>query len=152
MQRLAGLSAGLKRQLGKKFALALGVLPLPIQPPVVVTACLCRHPDFMQRLLQIDDDLAPVGKGQRHHATHTLVVNICIAFIVHAITTFLHGFEQGFGLIQEFEVSHYNLSMLKAKQILATLIVLGACMLNLAGCGQTGPLYLPTPPATSTAK
>ncbi|WP_342621200.1 lipoprotein [Rhodoferax sp. GW822-FHT02A01] len=25
-------------------------------------------------------------------------------------------------------------------------------MLNLAGCGQTGPLYLPTPPAASTAK
>ncbi|HOF51269.1 MAG TPA: lipoprotein [Rhodoferax sp.] len=33
--------------------------------------------------------------------------------------------------------------MLKAKQILVSAIVLGAVVLNLAGCGQTGALYLP---------
>ena len=152
MQLLAGLDAGLKRQLGKELTLPFGVLPLAIEPPVVVAARLCRQPDFMQRLLQIDDNLALVGESQRHHATDALVVNICINFIIHAIAAVLHGFEKGFGLIQEFEVSHYNLPMLKAKQILATLIVLGVCMLNLTGCGQTGPLYLPTPPAASTVK
>ncbi|HPW85472.1 MAG TPA: lipoprotein, partial [Rhodoferax sp.] len=44
---------------------------------------------------------------------------------------------------QEFGVGHYNFTMLKAKQILVSAIVLGAVVLNLAGCGQTGALYLP---------
>ncbi|MCF8146950.1 MAG: lipoprotein [Sulfuritalea sp.] len=34
--------------------------------------------------------------------------------------------------------------MLKTKQILVIAIVLGFCGLNLTGCGQMGPLYLPT--------
>ncbi|HQC87201.1 MAG TPA: lipoprotein [Rhodoferax sp.] len=33
--------------------------------------------------------------------------------------------------------------MLKAKQILVRSLALGAVALNLAGCGQTGALYLP---------
>jgi predicted small lipoprotein YifL len=41
--------------------------------------------------------------------------------------------------------------MFKATQILVSLIALGACLFNTAGCGQTGPLYLPSaPPASST--
>ncbi|MDH4479195.1 MAG: lipoprotein [Rhodoferax sp.] len=33
--------------------------------------------------------------------------------------------------------------MLKTKKTRATAYVALACLLNLAGCGQTGPLYLP---------
>ncbi|MDO8699365.1 MAG: lipoprotein, partial [Rhodoferax sp.] len=42
--------------------------------------------------------------------------------------------------------------MLITKQILVSALVLGACVLNLAGCGQTGALYLParTTPAKQT--
>ncbi|MFZ3220775.1 MAG: lipoprotein [Rhodoferax sp.] len=40
--------------------------------------------------------------------------------------------------------------MLIAKQILVSALVLGAGVLNLAGCGQTGNLYLP--PRSAPAK
>jgi len=33
--------------------------------------------------------------------------------------------------------------MLITKQILVSALILGAGVLNLSGCGQTGPLYLP---------
>jgi predicted small lipoprotein YifL len=38
----------------------------------------------------------------------------------------------------------YNFTMSKTKQILVIAMVLGFYGLNLTGCGQTGPLYLPT--------
>jgi predicted small lipoprotein YifL len=41
--------------------------------------------------------------------------------------------------------------MWNTKQILVSLMVLGACVLNLGGCGQTGPLYLPSKPAAAAA-
>ena len=72
-----------------------------------------------------------------------MIVHIGIRCIVESVTAFFHRFEQGFGVIQEFGVGHYNFTMLKAKQILVSAIVLGAVVLNLAGCGQTGALYLP---------
>jgi predicted small lipoprotein YifL len=40
--------------------------------------------------------------------------------------------------------------MLKTSQILFTAIALAGSVLNLSGCGQTGPLYLPVRPATQT--
>ncbi|MES2949362.1 MAG: lipoprotein [Pseudomonadota bacterium] len=39
--------------------------------------------------------------------------------------------------------------MLITKQILVRALVLGACMSTLTGCGQPGPLYLPTKPTPS---
>jgi predicted small lipoprotein YifL len=52
------------------------------------------------------------------------------------------------GTIQELKVGHYNLRMLRARQILVRTIALalGAAAL---GCGQRGPLYLPTEPAAA---
>jgi len=38
----------------------------------------------------------------------------------------------------------YNFTMSKTKQILVIAMVLGFYGFNLTGCGQTGPLYLPT--------
>ena len=112
----------------------------------------------MQRFLLIDDDLAPVRERQGDHATHALVIDIRIGFVINAITMGLYRFEQGFRLIQEFWVSHYNFTMLIFKQILISAMVLGSGVWSLAGCGQTGSLYLPTrtaqakpPPAASAA-
>jgi predicted small lipoprotein YifL len=41
--------------------------------------------------------------------------------------------------------------MLKARQILFSMVVLGACVLNLSACGQTGDLYMPGPANTPKA-
>ncbi len=43
----------------------------------------------------------------------------------------------------------YNLRMLKARQILVRTIALSVSAAALAGCGQRGPLYLPTDPAAA---
>jgi predicted small lipoprotein YifL len=40
--------------------------------------------------------------------------------------------------------------MLKTSQILFTAIALAGGVLNLSGCGQNGPLYLPVRPSTQT--
>ncbi|NVO07558.1 MAG: lipoprotein [Rhodoferax sp.] len=42
--------------------------------------------------------------------------------------------------------------MLNAKQILVSAIVLACCALQLTGCGQTGPLYLPSPPGATAPR
>ena len=118
----------------------------------MVAAGLGGHPDLLQRFLQVDDDLALVCKGERDHGSDALVVDIGVAFVVHPVAMCLHRFEQGFGLVQIVEVGHYNFTMLNAKQILVSAIVLVSCVLNLTACGQTGPLYLPLPPAAAVAK
>jgi len=85
---------------------------------------------------------------------NALVVQVCIGFIVDAVAIFFHRLEQGLSAVQEFRVGHYNFTMLKANQILVSVIALGAAVLNLAGCGQTGSLYLPersAPKPASTA-
>ena len=117
--------------------------------PVVVAARPGRHPHLVQRLLQIDHDLAAIGKGQGDHAPRALAVHIGIRGVVDAITTALDGKQQLFGVVHEFEVGHYNLRMLKAPQILVRTLVLAASAAALFGCGQRGPLYLPTGPAAS---
>lgn len=143
MQFPACLNAGVARQRCKKLALAFGILPSAVNPSVVVTAGLGGHPDLLQRFLQIDDDLAPVGKGQGDHSSHPLVVDICVRFIIDLIAAGLYGFQQRFRSVHEFRVGHYNFTMLTTKQILISALALGASVLNLSGCGQTGPLYLP---------
>ncbi|WP_309828618.1 LPS translocon maturation chaperone LptM [Paracidovorax wautersii] len=52
-------------------------------------------------------------------------------------------------MVQEFEVGHYNLRMLRASQILVRTIALVWGAAVVAGCGQRGPLYLPTEPAAA---
>ena len=107
---------------------------------------LGRQPDFVQRLLLVDHNLAVVGKGQRHHAADPLVIHVRIGFVVDAVAARLYRLEQRFRTVHVFRVSHYNFTMLIAKQILVSALVLGACVASLAGCGQTGALYLPTRP------
>jgi predicted small lipoprotein YifL len=115
----------------------------------MVATSFGSHPHFVQRLLQIDNDLAPVSKRQCHHATGALVVYIGIGFVVDTVAGGLYPFEQSFGLVHEFGVGHYNFTMLYPKQILVSTLILGAGVLNLVGCGQTGALYLPPPAATT---
>lgn len=103
----------------------------------------------MQRLLQIDDDLAPVGKSQRDHAARALAIDIGIRFIIDPIAALLHCQQQLLGMVHEFKVGHYNFSMLRAPQILVSTIILAASVASLGACGQRGPLYLPTEPASA---
>ena len=99
----------------------------------------------MQGLLEIHHDLAPVFKGQRDHAPHPLVIDVCIGLIVQAVAGGFNAFEQVFCAVHEFEVGHYNLPMLKVRQILVITIVLAAGTVVLSSCGQKGPLILPPP-------
>ena len=98
----------------------------------------------MQRLLQVHDDLAAVGKHQGQHAAHTLAVNISLGFFVDAVTGFFHRPQQRLALVQEFNIGHYNFAMLHVHRILVRAIALASCTAALAACGQRGPLYLPT--------
>ena len=66
---------------------------------VVKAACSGGHPDFLQRLLQIYDDLAAVGKCQRDHAACALVVYVCIAGIVDAVAGRLNRGKRLFGVV-----------------------------------------------------
>ena len=109
------------------------------------------QPDFMQGLLQIDDDLAEVPKRQRNHAADALVINVRFGVVVDAIASGLHAGEQPFRVVHEFEVGHYNLPMLKRTRILASGLFLAAGAVVLAGCGQKGPLILPHAPASAAS-
>ena len=106
----------------------------------------------MQRFLQVDDDLAAVGKHQSDHAPDTLVVDVSIAVVVDAVTGQFHRSQQLFGVIHEFEIGHYNLSMGIKQTILvrgSSLVVCVAAIsaaLMASGCGQKGGLVLPNDP------
>jgi predicted small lipoprotein YifL len=108
-----------------------------------------RQPHFVQGFLQIDDDLAAVGKGQSDHAANTLVVDVGIGVVVQAIATNLYASEQALGLVHEFKVGHYNRCMLKVPKILVTTLALVGCAVVLSACGQKGPLKLPDTPASA---
>jgi predicted small lipoprotein YifL len=103
----------------------------------------------MQRFLQVDDDLAAVGKHQGNHAPGALVVNVGLGAVIDVITCGLDRFERTFGQVLEFCVGHYNFTMLNTLQILVRTIVLAVGAASLAGCGQTGDLYLPTDAAAA---
>lgn len=147
LQWYVGLLRGSLAQAPKELPRPFGALPRTAVKPVVVTPRSGRHPHLMQWLLQVDDDLAAVGESQRHHAARALGIHIGIGGVVDAITAALDGKQQLFGVVHEFEVGHYNLRMLKAPQILVRTLVLAASAAALFGCGQRGPLYLPTGPA-----
>ena len=109
----------------------------------------------MQRLLQIDDDLAAIKKRQRDHAAGALVVNVGIGPIIDPVAGQLDRLERALGQVLIFKVRHYNPLMIFSVRILGRLqavalrhglaaVVVGAAAL--AGCGQKGPLFLPVPP------
>jgi predicted small lipoprotein YifL len=80
----------------------------------------------------------------------TLGIKVGIGFVIDAITALLHSQQKLVGAIQIFKVSHYNLPMLKANQILVRSIALAACAASwqhFPPAGKKGPLYLPTDPA-----
>lgn len=89
--RLASLRTGALCQSRIKRTTVFGVAPLAAIEFIVKSACFGRHPDFLQRLLQVDDDLAAVGKRQGNHAARALVVNVGIAGIVDAVACPLNG-------------------------------------------------------------
>lgn len=153
LQGQTRLFAGKSGQLGEKFALAFGVHPTLSVKAVMEAPRAGGHPDFLKRLLQVHDDLAAVGKGERDHAAHALVVDVGIGGVVDAVTRALDGTQGGFSLVQVFVVGHYNAIMIYTRRILGALsspsrsLLLASLMcvgLFLAGCGQKGPLYLPT--------
>ena len=115
----------------------------------------------MQRFLQVDHDLAAIGKYQGDHAARALIVDIGIGFVIDSVATGLNGAEQRFRQVQKFSVSHYNFTMRQQPAILYRFSkalrddgrshkLIGAlCLCLLTGCGQQGALYLPTEPAAA---
>jgi predicted small lipoprotein YifL len=99
--------------------------------------------------LQIDNDLASVCKCKGHHAAHALVINIGQACVIDPIATRLDVFKETLGVVHVVSVSHYNFTMLLNPRILVSAMILAPIAVILAGCGQQGPLYLPTEPAAA---
>lgn len=140
-----GLLAGKTRQTRKKLSLPFGIQPLTVLKLVVVASTQGGHPNFMQGLLQVDDDLRSVGKHQGHHAAAALIVDIRIGFIIDAIAADLDMLQSCLSTVHELRVGHYNFVMLKTLFILGRTLLCLAAMLSLWACGQTGALYLPKP-------
>ena len=159
-QRPSRLLTRTARQAVKKTAGVFGVGPTIADELVVKPARFRRHPDFLQRLLQVDDDLAAVRKCQRDHAAGALVVDVHIGLIVNPVASHLDRVQRAFGMVLVFEVGHYHPFMVFSPQILgplqtttpthglAALVVASALM---TGCGQKGPLFIATPPAAPAA-
>ena len=124
----------------------------------------------MQRLLQVDDDLAFVGKHQGDHPAGALVVDVDVCtglgFVIDAVTVRFHRLEQAFGVGHEFGVCHYNFTMLstirkvQSRSLMraifpagGTVVLISAAIGTLIGtltaCGQQGALFLPTEPAAA---
>jgi len=152
-QREARLLAGRLGELAEEFALAFGVHPMLAVKAIVKPARPGSHPELLQRFLQVHDNLAAVGESQCDHAAYALVVNVCVRGVVDAITGALYSAQSGFRVVQVFVVVHYNAIMINTHRILGALsvptrpLVLAALMgvgLLVVGCGQKGPLYLPT--------
>ena len=135
---LAGLLTDAFRQCCKKFIATLGVKPQSVSPFIVKSARAGRHPDFLQRFLQIDDDLAVAGKCQRDHATRALVVDVGISRVIDAVTGQFNGGHGLLGMVQIVKVGHYNLKMFYLHRIITVTSL--ACVLS--ACGQKGPLFL----------
>jgi predicted small lipoprotein YifL len=141
------------RQVFKEFALAFGVHPLLSVEAVVEATGSSGHPQLLQGFLKVHNDLAAIGKAEGDHAAHPLVVDIGIGGIVDAVAGSLHSIQGGFSVIQVFVVGHYNAIMINTLGILGALrlhiralavaSLVGAGLL-MVGCGQKGPLYLPT--------
>ena len=98
--------------------------------------------------MQIHDDLAGVGKGQRDHGADTLVVDIGVGLVIEPVAARLNSLKKSLGLVEKLRIGHYNLWMFHRLQILISWIALGVVVAALGGCGQKGALYLPS---TATA-
>ncbi len=109
---------------------------------VVKSSAFGGQPNLMQGFLQIDDDLAAVGKHQGNHAASALVVNVGLGVVIDPVTTGLNDFEYLLCQVHEFCVGH-NFTMLLIHQILVRTLSLGAVAVALLACGQQGALYLP---------
>src|SRR5690606_3543300 len=107
----AGLLARAAAQVGEELALSLGVAPALAVELVVEAARAGGQPHLLQRLLQVHDDLAAVGKGERDHAADALVVDVRVAAVVDAVAARLDAGEQGFRAIEVFQIGHYNFHM-----------------------------------------
>ena len=106
IQSSAKLSAGILCELRPKFTLAFGVLPTRSIKPVVVTAALCGQPYFMQRFLQVHHELTAVGKCQRDHASHPLVVYVNVGLLIELVAVCFQLLQQSLGMVHEFVISH----------------------------------------------
>ena len=90
-----------------------------------------------------------VAEGERDHAADPLVVDVGIGLVVDAIAAGFDAASSGLGAVHVLGVGHYNFTMLNVLQILVSAplarLALALCAIGaLAGCGQKGPLYLPT--------
>jgi predicted small lipoprotein YifL len=92
---------------------------------------------------------------QRDHAADALIVDIGICFVVDAVASRFDASQQRFGSIHEFGVGHYNFAMSCVSQILVSsavraLFLAASVVALLGGCGQKGPLFIPTGEAASS--
>ena len=62
----------------------------------------------MQGALQVDDELAAVGEGERHQAARALVVDVGVGVFVEGVALLLNTAQKGFCQIKVFNVGHYN--------------------------------------------
>ena len=108
----------------------------------MVAARAGRHPNFLQRFLQVDDDLAAVGKGQGNHAACALVVDVGVARVIDAVAGQFNGSKRLLGVVQIIKVGHYNLMMFFLHRIIAVTLLLALALGTLPACGQKGPLFL----------
>jgi hypothetical protein len=56
--------------------------------------------------LQVDNQLASVGKSQGNHAANPLVVDVHMRLLVEAIASGFQLLQQSLGLVHEFVVGH----------------------------------------------
>jgi cytochrome bd-type quinol oxidase subunit 1 len=95
------LVAGKTGQAAEKFALTLGVHPLIGIEFVVKSTRFGRQPNFVQGLLQVNNDLALVLENESDHGANSLVINVGRRGVIDAVTTALYGPEQRFGLVEK---------------------------------------------------
>ena len=155
IQRLAGLLTRVAGEIREELAIALGVQPQAPVELVVEPAGAGGHPDLVQGLLQVHDDLAAVGESERDHPADPLVVDVRVGLVIDPVAAGFDATQQRFGSIHEFGVGHYNFTMLNVFQILVSTtrlrLVLAVCVVGaMAGCGQRGPLFLPTGDAAAS--
>lgn len=93
-------------QAGKELPRAFGVLPRTAIKPIVVATGARGHPHLVQRLLQIDHDLAAVGERQGNHTAGALGIDISICGVIDQVTAALDAQQQFLGVVHEFDVGH----------------------------------------------
>jgi hypothetical protein len=120
---------------------------------VVEAAGLGREPHLLQRLLQVDDDLAAVAEGQGDHAADPLVVDVRVGGVVDAVAARLDLAQQGFGAVEVFG-SVITISDVDVRNSSAACPRRPALAASRPRCcwghaARSGPLFLPTEPAAA---